>query len=152
MKPSQKMAELNIQLPSIAAPVGSYVPALKSGSFVYTSGQLPFSDGKLLHNGRVGANVSLEQAAQAARQAGLNALSAAAQAAGGINHIRRLIKVTVYVSSDPAFTDQPKVANGASDLFVQILGDAGRHARAAIGVAALPLGACVEIDLVAEVD
>ncbi|MCO6437697.1 MAG: RidA family protein [Phycisphaerae bacterium] len=152
MKPSQKMAELNIQLPSIAAPVGSYVPALKSGSFVYTSGQLPFSDGKLLHNGRVGANVSLEQAAQAARQAGLNALSAAAQAAGGIDHIRRLIKVTVYVGSDPAFTDQPKVANGASDLFAQILGDAGRHARAAIGVAALPLGACVEIDLVAEVD
>lgn len=150
MKPSVQLNKLGLQLPSVAKPVGSYIPAHVVGSLVYTSGQLPFQDGQLLHSGRVGEHVSLEQAATAARQAGLNALAAAATAAGGVDRLQRIVKLTVFVNSAPHFTDQPKVANGASDLLGQIFGEAGRHARSAVGVVSLPLGACVEVELTAE--
>ena len=150
MKPSQKLAELNLTLPNVADPVGSYVPAIRSGRQIFTSGQLPFVDGKVVCSGKVGADVTLEQAAEGARLAGLNALAAAAKEAGGIDKIGRIIRVAVFVSSAPGFTDQPKVANGASDLMVTVFGDAGRHVRAAVGVAELPLGAAVELELVVE--
>ena len=150
MTPSERLAELKIELPAVAAPVGSYVPALCSGRLIMTSGQLPFRGGKLLYTGKVPDDVSVEEAADGAAIAALNALAAAAQAAGGIDHIGRIVRVSVYINSGTGFTDQPKVANGASDLFVRIFGDAGRHVRAAVGVAELPLNAAVELELMAE--
>ena len=150
MKPSEKLAELNLELPAVAAPVGSYVPAIRSGRQIYTSGQLPFVDGKVVCAGKVGGDVTLEQAAEGARLAGLNALAAAAKEAGGIDRIGRIVRVAVFVASAEGFTDQPKVANGASDMFAAVFGEAGRHARAAVGVAELPLGAAVELELTVE--
>ena len=150
MKPSDRLRELEIELPRVAAPVGSYVPAVRSGSLILTSGQLPFRDGKLLYPGKVTGEVSLESAADGAAIAALNALAAAASVAGGIDAIRRIIRVCVYVNSSPGFTDQPKVANGASDLLARIFDDAGRHARSAVGVAELPLGASIELELTVE--
>ncbi len=147
MKPSERLTELNIQLPSVAAPVGSYVPALQSGSLIITSGQLPFRDGKLVYAGKVTGDVSLESAADGASIAVLNALAAAAEVAGGIDAITQIVRLCVYVASSPGFTDQPKVANGASDLLGRIFGATGRHARSAVGVAELPLGAAVELEL-----
>ena len=151
MKPSDRLAELNLTLPDVAAPVGSYVPAIRSGSLILTSGQIPIRAGKLIHTGKVPTDVSIEDAADAAAIAVLNALAASAQVAGNIDAIRRVIRLAVFVNSDPNFTAQPQVANGASDLLVKIFGDAGRHARAAVGVAALPLGAAVELELTVDV-
>ncbi len=151
MKPSERLAELNITLPTVAAPVGSYVPAIRSGSHVLTSGQLPSRDGKVLYCGKVPADVSVESASDGAAIATLNALAAAAREAGGVDAIRRIIRVAVFVNSSPGFTEQPQVANGASDLLVKIFGDAGRHARAAVGAAELPLGAAVEVELIVEI-
>lgn len=151
MKPSDRLAELNLTLPDVAAPVGSYVPAIRSGSLILTSGQIPIRAGKLIHTGKVPTDVSIEDAADAAAIAVLNALAASAQVAGSIDAIRRVIRLAVFVNSDPNFTAQPQVANGASDLLVKIFGDAGRHARAAVGVAALPLGAAVELELTVDV-
>ena len=149
MPPSEKLQSLGLTLPPVATPVGSYRPAVCSAGFIYTSGQLPMRDGELLYTGKLGRDVSLEQAIVAARQAGLNALAAAADAASGIDRIQSILRVNVFVASAEGFTDQPKVANGASDLFLEIFGDAGRHTRAALGVAELPLNAPVEIDLIA---
>lgn len=151
MKPSQRLAELGITLPEVAAPVGSYVPALRNGSQVLTSGQLPFRDGKVLYTGKVPTDVSIENAADGAAVAILNAVAAAAQVAGGIDSIKRVVRVCVFVNSDADFSQQPKVANGASDLLVKIFGDAGRHVRAAVGAAALPLNAAVEVELAVEI-
>ncbi len=151
MTPSERLAALNLDLPQVAAPVGSYVPAIRSGHLVLTSGQLPLKEGKLLQTGRVGAEISLEDAAAGARVAVLNALAAAAQAAGGIDRISRVVRVCVFVNSAPGFTDQPKVANGASDLLTEVFGDAGRHVRSAVGVSELPLNAAVELELIVEV-
>ena len=151
MKPSDRLAELNLTLPDVAAPVGSYVPAIRSGSLILTSGQIPIRAGTLIHTGKVPTDVSIEDAADAAAIAVLNALAAAAQVAGSIDAIRRVIRLAVFVNSDPNFTAQPQVANGASDLLVKIFGDAGRHARAAVGVAALPLDAAVELELTVDV-
>ena len=150
MKPSEQLAQLKIMLPSVASPVGSYVPAIRTGRLVMTSGQLPMQRGKLLAVGKVPGDVSLEEAAEAASVAALNALAAAADAAGGIDKISKIVRVNVFVNSSPGFTDQPKVANGASDLLVKIFRDAGRHTRAAVGAAELPLNAAVELDLVVE--
>ncbi len=150
MKPSERLAELTVSLPPVAPPVGSYVPAIASGSFVFTSGQLPFRDGKLARTGKVPADVSLEDAAADAGTAVLNAVAAAAQTAGGLDAIKRIVRLTVFVNSSPGFTDQPKVANGASDLLKKIFAEEGRHARAAIGAAELPLGAPVEVELMVE--
>ncbi|WP_420176831.1 RidA family protein [Luteococcus sp. OSA5] len=151
MKPGERLAELGIALPSVAAPVAAYVPALQLGNQVWTSGQLPFVEGTLAGTGKVGDQVSPEQAQDLARTAALNALAAAADAAGGLDRITRILKVTVFVASAPSFTGQPAVANGASELFGEIFGDAGQHVRSAVGVAVLPLDAPVEIELVCEV-
>jgi len=150
VRPSARLAALGLTLPTVAAPVGTYVPALRHGDLVWTSGQLPFSEGSLLATGAVGSrdgDVTPERAAECARAAALNAIAAAAQVAGGIDQIERVIKVVGFVASAPDFTAQPTVVNGASDLLVEIFGDAGRHARSAVGVVSLPLGAPVEIEL-----
>lgn len=151
MKPSERLAQLDVTLPTVAAPVGSYVPALRCGSTVFTSGQLPFRDGQVVCAGKVPEHVSVEAASEGAALAVLNALAAAAQEAGGVDRIRRVVRVAVFVNSSAGFTQQPKVANGASDLLAKIFGDAGRHVRAAVGVAELPLNAAVEVELTVEV-
>jgi len=150
MNPNQRLEQLGLVLPPAAAPVGAYVPAVQSGNLLFVSGQIALRDGELLHKGKLGSQISLEEGVASARQAGLNALAAAAQAAGGLDRIERVVQVRVFVNSAPGFTDQPKVANGASELFGQLFGPAGGHARAAIGVSELPLDAAVEVELVAE--
>lgn len=150
MNPNQRLEQLGLALPQVVAPVGAYVPAVRSGNLVFVSGQIALRDGELLHKGKLGSQLSLEEGMASARQAGLNALAAAAQVAGGLDRIERVVQVRVFVNSGPGFTDQPKVANGASELFAQVFGDAGRHARAAIGVSELPLDAAVEVELVAQ--
>ncbi|OUE21694.1 Enamine/imine deaminase [Clavibacter michiganensis] len=145
---SDRLAELGIELPAVAAPVAAYVPAVVHGGLVYTSGQLPFVDGALAATGKVGAEVSAEDATAHARTCALNGLAAAADAAGGIDRIARVIKVTGFVASAEGFTGQPGVINGASEVLREILGDAGIHARSAVGVAELPLGSPVEVELV----
>jgi len=146
-----RLAELGLTLPSVVAPAGSYVPAVRSGQFVYTAGQLPVVDGKLPATGKVGAEVSPSDAARLARTCALNALAAAAAAAGGLDQIARIVKVVGFVASAPGFNAQPQVINGASDLLVEVFGEDGRHARSAVGVAELPLNAPVEVELIAEV-
>ena len=151
MTPSAKLAELGLKLPEVSAPVGSYVPATMSGNLVLTSGQIPLADGTLACTGKVGDGVTLEEAQKAAEVCALNALAAAASAAGGIDNLQRIVRLCVFVASAPSFTDQPKVANAASDLLASIFGDAGKHARSAVGVASLPLDVPVELELVAQV-
>ncbi|MCA0251854.1 MAG: RidA family protein [Actinobacteria bacterium] len=148
--PSVRLAELGIELPPVAAPVAAYVPALASAGQVFTAGQLPFVDGQLLAVGKVGSEVDPEQAAELARIAALNAVAAAASVTGGVDGIRRVVKVTVFVASDPSFTGQPAVANGASQLLQEIFGLHGSHVRSAVGVSVLPLDAPVEVELVVE--
>lgn len=150
MTPSKRIAELGITLPPYVAPIGSYIPGIRTGNLILVSGQLPFVDGKLICTGKVGRDVTLEQANAAARQAGLNALGIAAHTAGGIDNIRRIIRLAVFVNSAPGFFDQPKVANGASDVMAEIFGDTGRHVRAAVGASELPMNAAVEVELMAE--
>lgn len=150
MSASARLAELGIELPPVAAPVAAYVPATRVGNQIWTSGQLPFVDGELTATGKVGGSVSPEDAAAAARTAALNAIAAAADVAGGIDEIRRILKVVVFVASAPDFTGQPAVANGASTLLGDVFGDAGQHVRSAVGVAALPLDAAVEVELIVE--
>ncbi|MCH7703766.1 MAG: RidA family protein [Planctomycetes bacterium] len=151
MTHTERLAELGITLPPVPKPVGSYVPALRTGNLVLTSGQLPMRDGALVHTGKVPRDTPLEAAADAASIAALNAVAAAAEAAGGLDSITRVVRVCVFVNSSPGFVEQPKVANGASDLLARIFGDAGRHVRSAVGVAELPLDAAVELELVVEV-
>jgi enamine deaminase RidA (YjgF/YER057c/UK114 family) len=148
---TERLAALGLTLPAVAAPVAAYVPAVRSGNYVYTSGQLPLVDGKLQGTGKVGDGVTPEEAAALARIAALNALAAAASVAGGLDSIVRIVKVTCFVASAPAFTGQAQVANGASELLIEVLGDAGRHARSAVGMAVLPLDTPVEVELIAEV-
>ena len=149
--PAERLAGLGLALPPVAAPVAAYVPAVRSGDFVYTSGQLPTVDGKLPAVGKVGGEVSATDAAGLARTCALNALAAAASAAGGLDQIRRIVKVTGFVASAPGFSGQPQVINGASELFIEVFGEDGKHARSAVGVAELPLNAPVEVELIAEV-
>ncbi len=149
--PAERLAELGLTLPPVAAPGGAYVPAVRSGAFVYTSGQLPTVDGKLPAVGKVGGEVSVSDAAGLARTCALNALAAAASQAGGLDGIRRIVKVTGFVASAPGFGGQPQVVNGASELLIEVFGEDGRHARSAVGVAELPLNSPVEVELVAEV-
>ena len=151
MTHSERLASLGLTLPPLAAPVGSYVPALKVGADVYTSGQLPMREGRLTCTGKVGSEVTLDDAAAAAELAALNAVAAVAWAAGGIDRIERIVRLCVFVNSAAAFTDQPKVANGASNLLAKIFDHAGKHARSAVGVAELPLDAAVELELLARV-
>ncbi|MCW3156466.1 RidA family protein [Micropruina sonneratiae] len=150
MTPSERLVALGLELPPVARPLAAYVPATTSGGQVITSGQLPSVQGELVATGKLGAGVSLEQGVRAARVAVLNALAAAASELGGVDNIARVVKVVVYVASTPEFTAQPQVANGASELLGEVFGDAGRHVRAAVGVASLPLDAPVEVELVVE--
>lgn len=147
MSVSARLAELGIELPPVAAPVAAYVPAVVHGGLVYTSGQLPFVDGALPATGKVGAEVSAEDAKTYARTCALNALAAAADAAGGVDRIGGVLRVGGFVGSADGFTGQPAVINGASEVLGEIFGDAGRHARAAVGVAELPLGSPVEVEV-----
>jgi enamine deaminase RidA (YjgF/YER057c/UK114 family) len=149
--PADRLAELGLTLPPVAAPVAAYVPAVRSGVYVYTSGQLPTVDGKLPAVGKVGDEVSASDAAALARTCALNALAAAASVAGGLDQIRRIVKVTGFVASAAGFSGQPQVVNGASELLLEVFGEDGKHARSAVGVAELPLNAPVEVELIAEV-
>ena len=149
--PEARLEALGLALPLVAAPLAAYVPAVRTGRHVYTAGQLPLADGKLLMTGRVGAQVSVEEAAALARTCALNALAAVASVTGGLSAVSRIVKLVGFVASDPSFTGQPLVVNGASELMLEVFGDAGRHARSAVGVAVLPLDAPVEIELIAEV-
>lgn len=149
--PQQRLAALGLHLPSVVAPLAAYVPAVRSGAMVYTAGQLPMVEGQLLSTGKVGVEVGAVEAAALARTCALNALAAAASVAGGLSSIKRIVKLTGFVASSPDFTGQAQVVNGASELLLEIFGDAGRHARSAVGTAALPLDAPVEIELIVEV-
>ena len=148
--PLERLAELGLELPEVAAPLAAYVPALRNGDLVFTSGQLPLRQGELLATGKVGAEVDPEQAAACAQQCALNALAAVA-ALVPLEEVRRVVKLTVFVASDPGFTGQAGVGNGASHLMAEVFGDAGRHARSAVGVAVLPMDAPVEVEVVLEV-
>lgn len=151
MSASEQLAALGLTLPSVTAPLAAYVPAVRTGSYVYVSGQVPMVDGKLPATGKVGDAVSAQDAADLARACALNALAAAADVAGGLDNIVRIVKVLGFVASAPGFNGQPQVINGASELFIEVFGEAGRHARSAVGVAELPLDAPVEVELIAEV-
>lgn len=147
-----RLLELGIELPPTPVPVASYVPVRLAPGLAFVSGQVPFDGATLLHPGHVGAEVTLEQARDGARRCALQALSAIRDALGSLEGVTGIVKVEVFVASAPGFTDQPKVANGASDVLVEILGDEGKHARTAVGVPELPLGASVEVALVAAVE
>jgi enamine deaminase RidA (YjgF/YER057c/UK114 family) len=147
---TERLAGLGLVLPAVAAPVAAYVPAVRSGDHVYVSGQLPFVDGALPATGKVGAEVAAADAAGLARTCALNAL-AAVDALVGLDSVAQIVKVTGFVASAPDFTGQPAVVNGASELFGAVFGDAGRHARSAVGVAALPLDAPVEVEVIVRV-
>ncbi|WP_432535280.1 RidA family protein [Kineococcus arenarius] len=152
--PTGRLAGLGLSLPDVPAPVAAYVPAVRTGDLVHTSGQLPFTGGELPRTGKVGQGDGLVDPAtaqQLARTAALNALAAAASAAGGLDEVEAVVKVVVFVASDPAFTGQPAVANGASELLGEVFGDAGRHARSAVGVAVLPLDSPVEVEVTVRV-
>ena len=145
-----KLEELGLSLPEVVPPLAAYVPAVQSGNYVYVSGQLPIVEGKLALTGKVGAEVTAEQATELARTCAVNAL-AAIDALVGLGRVVKIVKISGFVASAPGFTAQPAVINGASELFLDVLGELGRHARSAVGVAELPLGAPVEVEVIAEV-
>jgi enamine deaminase RidA (YjgF/YER057c/UK114 family) len=149
--PEERLAELGLSLPPVATPVAVYVPAVRTGSHVYTSGQLPMVDGSLAAAGKVGAEIDAERAKELARTCALNALAAVKAEIGDLANVRRVVKVVGFVASAPGFTGQPGVVNGASELLGEVFGDRGVHARSAVGVAVLPLDAPVEVELVVEV-
>lgn len=151
MSVSDQLARLDLTLPTVAAPVAAYVPAVRTGNQVWTSGQLPFVDGELPATGKVGAEVTAETAERLARTAALNAL-AAVDALVGVDKITRVLKIVGFVSSAEGFTGQPGVINGASNLMGELFGEAGAHARSAVGVAELPLGSPVEVELIVEIE
>jgi enamine deaminase RidA (YjgF/YER057c/UK114 family) len=149
--PTDRLAELGLTLPAVVPPLAAYIPAVRSGSLVFTSGQLPLVEGKLTVVGKVGAEVSTEEAAGCARVAALNALAAiAAELGGSLDEIARVVRVMIYVASAPDFTAQAAVGNGASQLLGEIFGDPGRHARSAVGVAVLPMDSPVEVEVMVE--
>jgi len=148
--PYDRLAELGLELPPVTPPVAAYVPAVQTGNHVYVSGQVPVADGKLLASGKVGAEVNPEEAKQLARRCALNAL-AAVDALVGLDRVVRVVKVVGFVASASGFTGQPGVINGASELFGAVFGEAGRHARSAVGVYELPRGAPVEVEVIVEI-
>jgi enamine deaminase RidA (YjgF/YER057c/UK114 family) len=150
MSAEERLAELGIDLPPAAAPVASYIPVVVSNGFAFVSGQVAMEEGAPIYRGRLGADVALEDGAAAARRCAIQALSALKAELGSLDRIRRIVKLTVWVASTPEFTDQPKVANGASDLLQEVFGEAGKHARAAVAAPALPLGVPVEVEVLAE--
>ena len=149
--PEERLQELGVSLPAPAVPVAAYVPCVRTGSLVYVSGQVPSVDGKPTHLGHLGDDVDLEAGRAAARTCAVNVLAALKAELGELSRVRRVVKVTGFVASTPDFTDHPKVINAASELFGEAFGDAGRHSRSAVGVAALPLGVPVEVEAIVEV-
>jgi enamine deaminase RidA (YjgF/YER057c/UK114 family) len=149
--PEARLAALGLTLPSVMTPLAAYVPAVRTGNYVYTAGQLPFVDGVLPATGKVGAGVSVADASALARICALNALAAVASVTGSLSAVTRIVKVTGFVASAPDFIQQAQVVNGASDLLIEVFGEAGRHARSAVGMAVLPLDTPVEVELIAEV-
>jgi enamine deaminase RidA (YjgF/YER057c/UK114 family) len=152
MTPEETLAKLGFPLPTPARPLAAYVPTVRVGDLVFVAGQLPSVDGKLVATGRLGEGVSVEKGHELARIAAVNALAALKAEVGELSRVKRIVRVGAFVASVDSFTDQPKVANGASELLVQVFGDKGKHARAAVGVNVLPLGAPVEIELLAQVE
>ena len=151
MSHTARLAELGIVIPEVVPPVAAYVPAVVTGRYVYTSGQLPMRDGAMIAEGLVGSDVDPETAKECARQCAINALAAAQSVVGSLDRVTRVVKVVGFVASTSGFTAQPAVINGASELLLEIFGEAGRHARSAVGVAALPINAPVEVEMVLEV-
>ena len=149
--PEERLAELGLEIPEVAKPVAAYVPAVRSGNQVFTSGQLPMRSGELLATGKVGAGVTEEEAYACAQQCALNAIAAIKAEVGDLSLVKRIVRVGVFVASSPSFTAQAKVANGASELLGTVFAEAGVHARAAVGVAVLPLDAAVEVEVLVEV-
>jgi enamine deaminase RidA (YjgF/YER057c/UK114 family) len=149
--PEERLAEMGLEVPEVAKPVAVYIPALRSGNHVYTSGQLPMRGGELMLTGKVGGEITPEQGVECARQCALNAIAAVRSVVGDLSAVKRVVKVVAFVASVPDFTGQPGVANGASELLGDAFGDAGKHTRSAVGVAVLPLDAPVEVELVVEV-
>jgi enamine deaminase RidA (YjgF/YER057c/UK114 family) len=149
--PEERLAELGLSVPDVAKPVAAYVPAVRTGSYIFTSGQLPMRDGQLITTGKVGGEVTPEEAVECARQCALNAIAAVRAEVGELSNVKKIVKVVAFVASTPDFTGQPGVANGASELFGQVFGEAGQHARSAVGVPVLPLDAPVEVELIVEV-
>jgi enamine deaminase RidA (YjgF/YER057c/UK114 family) len=150
MSYEQKLIQLGLALPAPPKPVANYVPAVRVGNLLFLSGVLPSRDGQLIMTGKLGQNLSIEQGVEAARVAVLNGLSIVQSIAGSLDHVKQIVKMVGYIASAPGFTDQPQVLNGASDLLVSLFGDAGRHARVAVGAAELPRQAPVEIELIVE--
>ncbi len=150
MSANQRINELGIILPQVATPAGAYVPAVVSGNLVFTAGQIPLVDGKLAATGKVGKDLTAEQAKEIARICALNAVAAVKSVIGDLDRVKKVVKVVGFVSSDPSFSQQPAVVNGASELLEQIFGEKGIHARSAVGVAVLPLDAPVEVELIVE--
>jgi enamine deaminase RidA (YjgF/YER057c/UK114 family) len=146
-----RLAALGLAVPDVAKPVASYVPAVRTGSYIYTSGQVPLRNGELITTGKVGDQVSPELATECAQQCALNAIAAVKAELGDLDQVKRVVKVVCFVASDTGFTGQPQVANGASDLLGKAFGDAGVHARSAVGVPVLPLDAPVEVEIIVEV-
>ncbi len=151
MSPEDKLKELGIELPEAPSPLGSYVPVTRTGNLVFLSGILPFVDGNLLRQGKVGEDITIDDAREDAKRVVMNALAVLRSHIGSLNTVKRCIKITGYIASSPDFTEQPKVLNAASDLLYEIFGEAGRHARAAVGVNVLPVNAPVEIEFIFEV-
>lgn len=145
-----RLAELGIELPEVATPAGAYVPAIISGNLVFTAGQIPLVDGKLMATGKLGQEIDTDHGREIARRCALNAVAAVKSVLGSLDRVTKVVKVVGFVASDPTFTQQPQVINGASELLEQIFGQAGIHARSAVGVAVLPLGAPVEVELIVE--
>jgi enamine deaminase RidA (YjgF/YER057c/UK114 family) len=149
--PEEKLAELGLSVPEVAKPVAVYVPAVRTGNYVFTSGQLPMRSGELMTTGKVGGEVTEEEAVACAQQCALNAIAAVKAEIGDLSLVKRIVKVVAFVASTPDFTGQPQVANGASELFGKVFGDAGVHARSAVGVPVLPLDSPVEVEILVEV-
>ena len=150
MNVQDRLDALGLELPEVATPAGAYVPALVSGNLVFTAGQIPLVDGKLMATGKVGSEIDVDYAREIARRCALNAIAAVKSVIGDLDRVKRVVKVVGFVSSEPSFTQQPQVINGASELLEQVFGEAGIHARSAVGVAVLPLDAPVEVELIVE--
>jgi enamine deaminase RidA (YjgF/YER057c/UK114 family) len=149
--PEERLSDLGLMIPEVAKPVAAYVPAVRTGNHVYTSGQLPMREGQLIATGKVGGEVTVEVAVECARQCALNAMAAVKALVGDLSRVTRVVKVVAFVASTPDFTGQPGVVNGASELLGTVFGDAGQHARSAVGVPVLPLDAPVEVEILVEV-
>ena len=149
--PEERLAELGLSVPEVAKPVAAYVPTVRTGSYIFTSGQLPLREGQLITTGKVGGEVTPEDAVECARQCALNAIAAVRAEIGELSRVKKIVKMVAFVASTPDFTGQPGVANGASELFGEVFGEAGQHARSAVGVPVLPLDAPVELELIIEV-